>query len=244
MARLAHAHGSACLMRLVSWPGPRELERHASRSPCLQVALEAGLALEAVLDAVRAAAPASATSPAKEVESKLPLSARSRRPKSPGACTAGSDLPPRPCSAAAAKPPTASPGSGKAGEATGKAAGPGAASTSGAAPLDKLNERFATLQQLLVAVGPEDGDTIPAAHMGQGVHGRGETGGHAAAGMQPAEPADDSLLTNPTYQLTQASVRYSCALRVPNLKNWPKGVKMVPNQACCTHLLPSGSGGG
>lgn len=231
-------------MRLVSWPGPRELERHASRSPCLQVALEAGLALEAVLDAVRAAAPASATSPAKEVESKLPLSARSRRPKSPGACTAGSDLPPRPCSAAAAKPPTASPGSGKAGEATGKAAGPGAASTSGAAPLDKLNERFATLQQLLVAVGPEDGDTIPAAHMGQGVHGRGETGGHAAAGMQPAEPADDSLLTNPTYQLTQASVRYSCALRVPNLKNWPKGVKMVPNQACCTHLLPSGSGGG
>ncbi|PRW56838.1 Peptidyl-prolyl cis-trans isomerase FKBP20- chloroplastic [Chlorella sorokiniana] len=186
---------------------PRFLEALA------QVSAEASVPLDSVLDAVRGTAPTSAGSPCKDVDSKLPLSARARgRPRSAGPCPpppAGGSRPaspplmgpavlsPKPAALPAPAAEVPVPGAGALDAAA------GAASIGG-----KLEQRVLGLQALL-DFEEEDLDSI-LAHPGSST-----AAGAPAAPFDSAQPAAEAaavgesaggqraqshIQSNPTFQ--------------------------------------------
>lgn len=197
-------------------------------SPKLQVSAEAGVPLDTVLDAVRATAPTSAGSPSRDVDSKLPLSARARgRPRSAGP----SGCPPAAGGSRPASPPLVAPGMRAPATAQAKPAvlpapaagtpvraaaptGSGASDLLASTAGGKLEQRVLGLQALL-DVEEGDLDTILAQHPGSGT----TTGcGLAAPAAQPdtevaegAEGAEgqraegSTIQTNPTFQVSSTA---------------------------------------
>lgn len=195
------------------------------------VSAEAGVALDTVLDCVRATAPTSAGSPCKDVDSKLPLSARARgRPRSAGPCPppAGSSRPaspplvttatwaaavPSPVAEKVAPPAVpAAPAGGGSAAAEPPAGGPGYGG--------KLEQRVLGLQALLDF---EEGDLDAIlAHPGNGgSNAAGPSIGKEAPAAQPAAeaaaaeegeggkraqggPAAEHIQSNPTFQVSLA----------------------------------------
>ena len=157
---------------------------------------ESGAPLERVLDAVRATAPATASPPAKAVDSRLPLSARAKgRPRSaspsprPPPADGALDLPAVPATARdsrAASPEPERP--------------PAAPAPAPFAPGTKLEAGLAALQQLLEA-GPEEADAILAHVPAPGglEHVEGAGAGAAAEDTGPAS----RLLENPAYRASE-----------------------------------------
>lgn len=185
-------------------------------SPKLQVSAEAGVPLDTVLDAVRATAPTSAGSPSKDVDSKLPLSARARgRPRSAGP----SGCPPAAGGSRPASPPLVAPATAPAKPAVVPAPAAGTpvrgtadllAGTAGG----KLEQRVLGLQALL-DVEEGDLDTILAQHPGSGTTAGC---GPAAPAAQPATEAVEgaesaegqraqgsTIQTNPTFQVSSTA---------------------------------------
>lgn len=158
---------------------------------------EAGVSLEQTLDLVRATAPAAASGPSKEVDSRLPLAARAKghpRSASPTRLPAEGKTGATPAPevrAASPAPEAAQPA-------------PSAAAAVTHLGTSKLESGLAALQQLLQS-GPDDADSI-LAHMPAPAVGNGATAG---AGASPAgqlqaphhaDPAD--LQENPTFRRT------------------------------------------
>lgn len=192
----------------------------------LQVSAEAGVPLDSVLDAVRATAPTSASSPCKDVDSKLPLSARARgRPRSagPGAQPAGGSRPASPplVGAAAglpAKPAVRPCPAAEALAASAALAGAAAAGDQASTPGFgcKLEQRVLGLQALL-DFEEADLDSI-LAHPGSGA----AAGGPAAPAAQPAAvveeegtggeraqsgPGAATVQSNPTFQVSSRTMQ-------------------------------------